>query len=302
MLAWAGATAGAPATAGLLLVVTAEHVDFLAADGKLAGRYHHKDEFKPFIHPLNSPAGHCVSLARPHDHRHHKALMYALRTPELNFWEEVATLPGEKVGRQRHAAFYGVRAVGSEIGFTETLSWEPAEGGEAVFDEIRRISLRREEAAFVWTWETTITVRRITKLIQSQWSRKSPDGRTINYHGLGLRLCREFGGGTRNNALQIDGDPVQWNRGAKTGVFEAAMGAVPARVTFIGHMDGVWPVPRVGVTIAQDQKNGLFIFETPFAFMALGPSNLGERPLAAGEVLRERYTVTVADLPLTQPK
>lgn len=286
----------------LRLIVTDQHVDFVAADGTLAGRYHHRDEFKPFIHPLNSPQGHCVSLARPHDHRHHKALMYALRTPELNFWEEVSTLPGEKVGRERHVAFAEVRAVGDVVGFAETLVWEPMEGGAAVFDEIRRISCRREGAAFVWSWDTTLTTHRSTRLIQSQWSRPSPEGRKINYHGLGLRFCREFAGGTRNNALQLDDGPLQWNRNAKPFDFAVAMGATPRSVTYVGHIDGTWPVPRIGVTLTQQQANGLFVLETPFAFMALGPSNLAEKPLAAGDVLREKYTVTVADLPTSDSK
>lgn len=295
----ATSTLTAPAAAEpLRLVMAADHVDFVAADGRLAGRYHQGDPFKPYVHPLNSPAGHGVSLARPHDHRHHKGLMYALRTPELNFWEEVATRPAERVGRQRHVAFADVRASGSEVGFTQTLAWEPVEGGEAVFDEVRRVGCRRDGAAYVWTWDATLTVRRDTSLIQSQWSRKSPDGRLINYHGLGLRFCREFAGGTRNNALQLDDGPVQWNRNAKPFDFESAMGATARRVTYIGHIDGTWPVPRVGVTLAQEQDHALFVLETPFAFMAVGPSNRAERPLRAGEVLRERYTVTVADLPV----
>jgi hypothetical protein len=297
---------GAPlaaADSAMRLEMTAEHVDFVvAADGRLAGRYHYSDPFKPFIHPLNSPLGHGVTVARPHDHRHHKGLMYALRTPDLNFWEEVSTLPGEAVGRERHVAFSEVRVTGGEVGFTETLAWEPAAGGDAVFHETRRVSCRYSGAAFVWIWETSLQVRRDTRLVQSQWSRLSPDGRKINYHGLGVRLCREFGGGTRNNALQIDDGPVQWNRNSKPFDFATAMGLTPARVAFIGHVDGTWPVPRVAVTLAQAQKNGLFILEEPFAFMALGPSNLAERTLAAGTVLRERYTVTIEDLRTSETK
>lgn len=291
------AAEGQTATAPMRLTMAEAHVDFLTGEGRLAGRYHHGDEFKPFVHPLNSPLGHTVSLARPHDHRHHKGLMYALRIPELNFWEEVSTRPGEGVGRERHVAFSDVRAAGDEVGFTETLAWEPVAGGPAVFEETRRVSCRRTGAAFVWTWEVTLRVRRDTRLIQSQWSHKTAAGRLTNYHGLGLRMCREFGGSTRNNALQLDDGPVQWNRNSKPYDFSAAMGATPARVTFIGHIDGTWPVPRVAVTMSQQEKNGLFIFESPFAFMALGPSNLAERSLAAGEVLRDRYTITIEDLP-----
>ncbi len=277
------------------LKITKDAVEFTSADGVLAGRYNYTDEFKPFVHPLQSPKGYCVSLASPHDHKHHKGLMYALRIPELNFWEERSTLPGEGVGRERHLAFANVRESGHEVGFTETLSWEPAGGGPAVFDETRKISCRRDGDAFRWTWETALKVRRDTRLIQSQWSYKKPEGGKVNYHGLGLRLRREFGGGTRNNALQLDDAPVQWNQGSLKFDFATAMGATPGRATFIGAIDGVVPTPRVAVTLGQSQQNGLFVKDEPFAFFALGPSNLAERPLAAGEIIHEQYTVTVAD-------
>ncbi|MDO8545008.1 MAG: PmoA family protein [Opitutaceae bacterium] len=290
-------TAGA-ANTKMRMKISADAVEFLTSDGALAGRYNYTDAFKPYVHPLQSPKGHSVSLVSPHDHQHHKGLMYALRIPELNFWEERSTLPGEAVGRQRHLAFSEQRESGGEAGFTQTLSWEPAGGGEAVFEETRRISCRRDGAAFVWTWDTTLKSRRATRLVQSQWSHKKPDGGKINYHGLGLRLRREFGGGTRNNGLQLDDAPIRWNKGSARFDFTTAMGATPARATFIGSIDGIWPTPQVAVTLAQGQRNALFVMEEPFAFFTLGPSNLAERPLAAGETLREHYTVTVADVDL----
>lgn len=279
------------------LIMTGDAVELVARDGVIAGRYNFTDSFKPHVHPLASPKGHVVSLASPHDHKHHKGLMYALRIPELNFWEEVASKPDEKVGRQRHIAFTDVRESGDEVGFTETLSWEAAEGSETdvVFDETRRLSCRREGTAFRWTWDTALKVRRATKLIQSQWSYKKPEGGLVNYHGLGLRFRREFGGGTRNNALQLDDAPEQWNKGGQKFDFATAMGATPQRATFVGAIDGFFPVPYVAVTLEQKQRNGLFVKEEPFAFFAMGPSNLEERPLAAGEVLNERYAVVVRD-------
>ncbi len=294
----ARATANPPT---MRLAVGSAQVDFVSADGVLAGRYHFADPFKPYLHPLQSPNGHCVSLARPHDHAHHKGVMYALRTPELNFWEERPTLPGEAVGRERHVAFSAVRESGEEIGFTETLVWEPAAGGDAVFDETRTLTCRREGRGFRWTWTTVLIARRATRLIQSQWSHVAKDGRTTNYHGLGLRLRRDFGGGTANNALQLDDAPVRWNHGSRPFDFTSAMGATPARVTFIGAIDGAWPTPRVAVTVAQEQQNALFVMADPFAFLALGPSNLGERALSAGESLHERYTIVVADVDISPP-
>lgn len=292
------ASSSSPTHHSMQLTITREYAEFLGPGEVVAGRYNQTDAFKPHLHPLRSPRGHVISLVSPHDHKHHKGLMYALRVPDLNFWEETSTLPGEVVGRQRHIAFADVCASGDEVGFTETLSWEPAQGGSAVFTETRRISCRREGEAFVWTWQATLLVQRATRLVQSQWSFKKADGQRINYHGLGLRFRRDFGGGTRNNALQLDSGPVRWNRNASPFDVTTAMGATPRTVTFIGSIDGSWPVAQVAVSLAQQQENGLFIMEVPFAFLALGPSNLGEVPLQAGDTLHEHYTVTVADVVL----
>ena len=87
----------------------------------------------------------------------------ALRIPELNFWEETSTLTGERVGRERHIALAGMHEYGAEVGFTETLAWEPADGGAAVFEEVRRIACHRSGSGFVWTWETTLKARRATR-------------------------------------------------------------------------------------------------------------------------------------------
>ena len=73
-----------------------------------------------------------MSLAMPHDHPHHKGLMYALRTPHVNFWEERSTLPGEVVGRQIHQQFDELTEVGEHVGFVELLRWE-TEAVEALF-------------------------------------------------------------------------------------------------------------------------------------------------------------------------
>lgn len=265
---------------------------FRGPDG-VAGEYRHTDPYKPHIHPLHTPAGHGVTLCSPHDHVHHKALMYALRTRDLNFWEERSTLPGERVGRQRHAAFREVVVDGDEVGFVEDLVWEAADGGNVAFHEVRRIACREDAAqrAFVWSWESALTADRDLELVQSQWSHTLPDGNRVNYHGLGIRLRRDFGGGTRNNRLTVDGevltdaDFVDW------------MGLTPRSVEFVGSIDGIWPVPRAGVRFETGAGHGLYVLSDYFPFMALGPTNLGPRAVRAGEVLLEAFRITVFDLP-----
>lgn len=263
-------------------------VAFWSGD-RLAGRYVIADDYKPHLHPLNTPAGHTVSLLSPHDHKHHKGLMYALRVPEVNFWEERSTLLGEAPGRQRHDRFQAVTDSGDDVGFEEELTWLPFEGGEAIFREVRALSCRvlAGDQGFAWTWTTEIEAARDVELTMSQWSARTDDGRLVNYHGLGLRFRRDFGC-TGGNRLLIDGVER---------LFAAGMGTTPAEVEFRGSIDGAWPVQQAGVRIRQRQRHGLFVMDTPFAFMGIGPSNLGPVRLHAGECLSEQYDVTVFDVP-----
>jgi hypothetical protein len=257
----------------------------------VAGFYRHTDEFKPHIHPLRTPRGHCVTSASPHDHKHHKALMYALRAEDVNFWEEVATLPTEVPGVQRHIDFSEIVSRGSQVRFTEKLHWSAQDGSLPSFDEARKITCLHDPAAraFVWTWATRLTALRPLHLVQSQWSHGLPDGTKVNYHGLGIRFRRDFGGMTRNHELRVDGAVFKEK-------FQQQMGARPKEVTFIGSLDETWPVERAGVTFQQRQDNTLYIMEDYIPFMGLGPTNRAPLKLAAGKTIEESYTVTVFDV------
>lgn len=256
---------------------------------RLVGRYRFADEFKPYMDELSTPAGHVLSLVSPHDHKHHKGLMYALRVPEVNFWEERSTLPGELVGRERHDRFTSVVDEGEEVGFAEELTWLQHGGGDPLFREVRSISCRSDsdDGATTWHWSTEITPLRDVELSMSQWSAPAARGALVNYHGLGLRLRRDFGC-TGGNAVLLDGVVVS---------FLDAMGATPVECAFHGSLDGTWPVQRAGVRMRQRQRNGLFVLESPFAFLSMGPSNLGPHRLSARETLTESYEVDVFDLP-----
>ncbi len=270
------------------LQISEQNVEFLNG-GASAGRYNLNDPFKPFLHPLHTPAGRMVSAASPHDHKHHKGLMCALQTGEFNFWEEAPASPAERVGRQRHLGFQNVAWTGAEIGFTQQLAWESADGATPVFREDRTIRCRHDGDEFVWTWTARLTVSRAGRLVKGRGSCALPDGRRISYNGLGLRLTRSFGC-TGNNALLLDGRKVAFREG---------MGQVPRRATFQGTFDPHWPEwpgPRAAVTFEQEQHDGLFVMESPFAYMAMGPSNLEEVELIAGQILAQTYRIRVADM------
>lgn len=259
-----------------------------ADDGRLAARYAYDDAFKPSLHPLMTPGGLVVSAFMPHDHKHHRALMYALRTPDINFWEERQTLPGEVVGRQAHRGFDAIEREGDQVGFTQSLLWSAEDGSLPTFAETRRLTCSLSPAgdAFRWDWTSEFSVLRDTTLIMSQWSAPRADGAIVNYHGLGLRLPREFGGAQADITVHVDDRPA--------GVAEA-LGTVPRTVEYTAAVDGFWPVRRAGVRIGQSQANALFILKDPFAYLSLGPSNLAPRPVTEGERITERYRIEIFD-------
>jgi hypothetical protein len=271
-----------------------ETLVFSTDDGRLAGRYAYDDPFKPSLHPLTTPGGLTVSAFMPHDHKHHRALMYALRTPDINFWEERHTRPEEVVGRQAHQGFENIVSQGEQVGFTQRLLWSAADGSLPTFAERRSVSCRLgpDGGAFQWEWSTKIEALRDTELVMSQWSAPRSDGALVNYHGLGVRLPREFGGSMAKAKLRLDDSPCE---------VAAALGSIPRLIEYAAAVDGFWPVRHAGLRIGQAQPNALFILKEPFAYLSLGPSNLAPRQMRRGETLAENYRIEVFDGP-TEPQ
>lgn len=248
-----------------------------------AGQYH-LDAAKPFLHPLRTAAGHVVSAATPHDHLHHKGLMFSLQTPEVSWWDEVPHPDSLHVGRQRHVRFLETSA----DGFTQSLVWEVTDGSWPTLEETRHVACREIEGGFEWRWETQLRALRACTLTQALHSLQRPDGSRVSYQGLALRLVRDF---TQSARLFVDGERVP---------FAEASGHVPVQVRLEGRIDPVypqWPGSRVAVSIESEQPHGLFALNQPFAYLALGPSNLEPVNLEEGDVLEARYKVTVTDLP-----
>lgn len=258
-----------------------ERIDFL--DGEvLAGSYHPADPFKPHLHPLNTPGGRTMSCLMPHDHPHHKALMYALMTDTTNWWEEVD--PDRTVGRQISRSVSVINTEGTEVGFYQILDW--ISGDDRAFEEHRQIKCRRDTDAYVWTWRVQLKSLRPQRLEMSQWSMQRPDGKRVNYHGLGLRFPRDFGG-TGGNTLRVNGDTMHQ--------VADALGAAPRSLEWVGTFDP-WPGTKAALSIQQAGNDTLFVLERPFAYLALGPSNISAVPLRQGDVIENTYTIRVRDI------
>jgi hypothetical protein len=260
-------------------------VHFIAANGVVAGSYQLRDNFKPHVHPLRTPFGRTVSLSSPHDHKHHKGLMYALRTERVNFWEERSTLPKEEVGKMVQLNFVTKSEESGAALLRGDLLWQSIDSQTKVFREERSIACRYENGAFVWRWTSKLQVLLDCTLIMSQWSDRLLDRSLVNYHGLGLRLVRDFGC-TGGNLLILDGETI---------AFPEGMGSRPKEVTFYGSLDGDWPPACASVTFRQQTNNGLYVRESPFAFLSLGPSNLSPIQLTRDSEIFEDYEVIVRD-------
>lgn len=256
-----------------------------SADGRPAGHYVLDDPFKPYLHPLRSPAGHVVTVAMPGDHRHHKGLMYALRCADLNFWEEN---PG--------SGHCGVQDIIStdpagDSGLRQEILWREEGGGLETYREERHLSctLSADGTCFEWTWRSRREALRDHRLIKSQWSLELPDGRKINYHGLGIRLPWMWAFG---------GDDCPFNgieTGGRTATAMETCGTAGPEVTWWGLIDGHWAPPKAAVTLRQDHGYGWFVLKGDFAYLTAGPSNLAEREVARGEIFEETFLVSVAD-------
>lgn len=254
--------------------------------GRLAGIYRADDGCKPHLARLLTPNGHALVVCRPHDHPHHKGVQFGLRTKELNFWEEQATAANPlPVGVQAPKALRVTSEWGSRVGFEQELLWASVDGSGQAFRETRALACEDVDRGFCWTWRVELEPLRDVELTQSVWAMGLPDGRRVNYDGLGFRLRRDFSG-TGGNTLVVDGRPT---------AFAEASGAEPREVVFTGSIDETWPVPKVSLTVAQTRPAGLFVIENPFAFVSVGPSNLGPVRLARGQVWSETYTFTAAD-------
>jgi hypothetical protein len=267
--------------------VTSSAVRF--SDGSSeAGIYRLDDPFKPYLHPLRTPAGHTVTVASPADHRHHKGLMFALRCADLNFWEEN---PGSGIcGLQRIQETLLVESEGSAA-IRQFLRWEREDGALPTYEESRTISVEPgpDRSSYHWAITSERLSLRDHTLIMSEWSLEKTDGTKVNYHGLGIRLpwpwcvpyCR---------TLTVDGE-VQKD-------FSAASGGTPRSVSMEGLLDGAWSPPRVQVKLSQpaSQPCQLFALDAPFPYLSLGPCNLSPLEVSKGQTFTERYEIIVSDI------
>lgn len=256
-----------------------------AAGAVTVGSYRLDDPFKPYLHPLRTLGGRVATLAVPTDHRHHKGVMYALTTTDVNWWEETSTAAfdyAEHVGVQRSLTLEL-----HEDGITQTLLWSAEDGSRETFHEVRTVTCSVSGSVVTWNWASRFLVVRDVTLRQSPASEPGFHGRLVNYHGLGIRFPRTFGWDRATG--RWSGDGVEYEP-------EGLRGRVVKTATVEDVVDGEFPVPRVRLSLTQlGTEHAVFAMATPFAFLSAGPSAAAPVELAAGSEFREHYRIEVRD-------
>jgi hypothetical protein len=243
----------------------------------------------PYFHPLRSLAGDVVTGNRPHDHRWHKGLaMTASHLSGQNFWGGGTYTPGApghgyldlpNVGRLEHRGF-AVFAPQGRTEFTEHVDWVTVDG-ERWIEETRRVAVRDVDAADgSWALEFDTELRNV-RGTALEFGSPTVFGRELaGYCGFFWRGPRSFTDGT---VIAADG-----------GGGPEMMGRRAGWLAYVGTHD---EVDRSATLLFLDagEPPSWFVRTTPYPVVNPSLAFDTARELPAGQTLRLRYRLVVAD-------
>ncbi|MGC9543272.1 PmoA family protein [Streptomyces sp. UG1] len=248
----------------------------------------------PALHPLRTLSGGTVTMRRPNEHRHHKGLvMMAMHLSGQNFVGGSTYVPGApghgyvdlpNVGRLDHTGFADVAEAGRP-GFTETLAWRTADG-EHWIDELRTVTVTEVDPdGGHWTLEFATELHNVRGETLTFGSPTVYGRENAGYCGLLWRGPRDFGGGRILAADGLEGPE--------------ASGHASPWLAFGGEFD-VRDGHATLLFRADPECHGesgphWFVRNLPFAVVNPSLAFYEERHLPAGDTLRLRYRVTIAD-------
>lgn len=238
------------------------------------------NQFKPYLRELYTLRGENVLQDAPADHLHHHGLMLALRVNGVNFWEERPPA-GRQVSEAPPELVFATKGGGlPEAVIRHPIRWVTgAEGGgaEVLLREVRElrvmVNVGMEEVAVEWrsTFETGEGAERYVL--------HGPD-----YHGLGMRLPREFDHVARfANASNLSYTEAQ------------TYDVRPAAWTSVSGLMGGREVQVVMAAPSSNPgRHSFFSMRNAFAYLAATPEPARE-PLVfrRGDRFRYRYLVMV---------
>ncbi|MEV5069636.1 PmoA family protein [Microbacterium sp. LMI12-1-1.1] len=158
---------------------------------------------KPFLHPVRALDGAPLTAYRPWDHRWHKGLqMTWTHVSGENFWGGNTYRPDtgdyallDNVGRMRHDGFTEMTDAGTEVSFTEQLTWI-TQGGEEWVAETRTHRFHSVDAERgLWLLDFSTTLRNVAGR-DLEFGSPTTQGRpNAGYTGFVIRMPRAWTGG-----------------------------------------------------------------------------------------------------------
>ncbi|GAA3435112.1 PmoA family protein [Kutzneria kofuensis] len=228
-----------------------------------------------------------MTAYRPHDHRWHKGIqMTATDVSGQNFWGGVTYVRDQgyvelpNVGTMRHQDLVVADTPSDRAGFTERLAWH-TQAGEHWVDEVREFTVQDIDGeSWALRFTTELTNVRGEPLV---FGSPTTSGRELaGYTGLFWRGPRAF---TDGEIIAADGQGGP-----------EMMGQEAAWLAYVGHHD---EVDRSSTLVFIDHPdNGVtrwFVRDTPFPAVNPSFAFFDKLDLAAGERLRLRYRLVVAD-------
>ena len=266
-------------------VETTNHILKGTICGKPAVEYRFSQvPFKPYVQVFATPNGVNVLRDSPEDHKHHHALMFAVKVDGVNFWEE---FPERKPGTQVHRKFASDATATCCNGVCsfdlgqEQLDWNTSDG-RTLLKEVRRIVVSRdldapaEGTVLTWTGRFELPSGKSEAVLTGS-----------HYHGLGIRFPASMDNvGTHFNAVGKKGSVYRGSERlaeTKWTAYTAPVDGKPVTVAVFDHPDN--PRPAVMFTMVHG-----------FAYIS-ATLDLEKRPLKiqAGKPLELRYGVVAWD-------
>lgn len=241
-------------------------------------QYRYNSHPKPFFHPLNTPAGHCLSLFEPHDHVWQRGLWFAFKFVNGdNFWEE-----RETYGRQETVGAVAIQQdLDGKVYLNTRLKWLVPQDHATVITEERRITY----APFIaeaYALDLTFSLRAMRDLTLD----RTPFTTWGGYGGLAFRGTRNW---QETRLLFADGSTSERPTGQHAPWCDLAgkLDGGPEQsggLAFFDHPDNPrYPTPWYGnCQPGMHFVNAALLFEEPMT-------------LAEGATLTLRYRVLVHD-------
>jgi hypothetical protein len=219
---------------------------------------------KVYVSKWTTPQGTQVLRDSPHDHVHHRALMYAIGIDKCDFWSEV---PPQDYGKQVPTGGVYISSSSTndrnQVVINQTINWVNTQSAVLAV-ESREITahLGAIESASLLTWATTLTPTEAKPEVEL-WGR--------HYFGLGMRFVESMDTGATIVTPSDDaGTTVRGSETLTRATWCAVQGKADGKPVTIAMFDApdnprhpaTWftmnvPFAYLSATLDLDKDNGL---------------------------------------------